>query len=61
MPIVNLIIIKIHNNKNSIIVSMNNFSINKSDCDRKYKFVSNLPMIYQQQPVCCYKNIVMDI
>ena len=53
-------IIKIHNNKNSNIVSMNYFSMNKSDCDRKYKFVSDLPMPINST-VCCDKNIVMDI
>ena len=39
---------------------MNNFSMTKSDCDRKYKFVSGLPMPINS-PVCCDKNIVMDI
>ena len=46
----------IHNNKNSIIVSMNNFSMNKSDSDRKYTFVSDLPMPINSS-VCCDKNI----
>ena len=39
---------------------MNNFSMNKSDCDRKYKFVSDLPMPINS-PVCYDKNIVIDI
>ena len=53
-------IIKIHNNKNSIVVSMNNFSMNKSDCGRKYTFVSDLPMPINSH-VCCDKNILKDI
>ena len=53
-------ITKIHNNKNSIIVSMNNFSMNKSDCDQKYTFVIDLPMPINI-PVCCDKNIVIEI
>ena len=39
---------------------MINFSMNKSDCDRKYKFVSDLPMPIKS-PVCCDKSIVIDI
>ena len=54
------IIIEINNNKKSIIVSMNNFSMNKSYCDHKYTFVFDLPMPINS-PVCCVKNIILDI